>query len=103
MIDVLRGWYDRHFSDPQAVILAILLAVGFSVVLIMGEVLTPVIAAIVIAYVLEGLVKKLQTFKVPHLISVTSVVTFFVISLLIIFLVLVPLLSTVKSVLYRVA
>jgi len=58
MIDVLRGWYNRHFSDPQAVILAILLAVGFSIILIMGEVLTPVIAAIVIAYVLEGLVKK---------------------------------------------
>jgi putative permease len=93
MIGVLQGWYNRHFSDPQAVILAILLAVGFSIILIMGEVLTPVIAAIVIAYVLEGLVKKLQAFKIPHLMAVISVVTFFVISLLIIFLVLIPLLS----------
>ncbi len=93
MIDVLRGWYNRHFSDPQAVILAIILAVGFSIILIMGEVLTPVIAAIVIAYVLEGLVKKLQSLKIPHLVAVISVVTFFIISLLIIFLGLVPLLS----------
>jgi len=93
MIDVLKGWYNRHFSDPQAVILAILLVVGFSIILMMGEVLTPVIAAIVIAYVLEGLVKKLQICKVPHLISVISVVTFFIFSLLIIFLVIVPLIS----------
>lgn len=93
MIDVLRKWYDRHFSDPEAVILAILLVVGFSIILFMGEVLTPVIAAIVIAYVLEGLVKKLQVFKVPHFIAVVSVVSGFVLFLLFLLLGLVPLLS----------
>jgi len=93
MIAVLRSWYDRHFSDPQAVILAIILLVGFSVILIMGEVLTPIIAAIVIAYVLEGLVKKLQALKVPHFLAVSLVVTLFVLLLLIVFLGLVPLIS----------
>jgi len=91
MIAVLRSWYDRHFSDPQAVILAIILVVGFSIILIMGEVLTPVIAGIVIAYVLEGLVKKLQALKFPHLLAVSLVVTLFILSLLIIFLGLIPL------------
>lgn len=93
MIEVLRSWYDRHFSDPQAVILAILLLVGFAIIYFLGEVLTPVIAAIVIAYVLEGLVKKLQTLKVPHFIAVVSIVVLFSFFVLILFLGLVPLFS----------
>ena len=93
MISVLRSWYERHFSDPQAVILAILLLVGFAIILFLGDVLTPVIAAVVIAYTLEGLVKKLQRMKVPHIIAVVSVVALFVFSLLVIFLGLVPLMS----------
>lgn len=93
MIPVLRSWYQRHFSDPQAVILAILLVVGFAIILLMGEVLTPVIAAVVIAYVLEGLVKKLQRLKVPHVLAVTLVVIAFIFSVLVIVLGLAPLLS----------
>ncbi|MDH5472738.1 MAG: AI-2E family transporter, partial [Gammaproteobacteria bacterium] len=93
MIEVLRSWYARHFSDPQAVILAISLLVGFAIIFFLGDVLTPVIAAIVIAYVLEGLVKKLQALKVPHLIAVTFVVILFLFFVLIMFLGLVPLFS----------
>ena len=85
MIEVLRSWYYRHFSDPQAVILAILLLVGFAIFFFLGEVLTPVIAAIVIAYVLEGLVKKLQALKVPHFVAVLSVVILFTFFLLLLF------------------
>jgi putative permease len=93
MIAVLRSWYDRHFSDPQAVILAILLLVGFAVIMFLGEILTPIIAAVVIAYALEGLVKKFQRLKIPRIVAVVSVVTLFVFSLLIIFLGIVPLMS----------
>ncbi|MCW9013299.1 MAG: AI-2E family transporter [Gammaproteobacteria bacterium] len=93
MISVLRSWYERYFSDPQAVILAILLFVGFSIILLMGEILTPVIAAVVIAYVLEGVVKKMQCCKIPHLVAVVSVVITFLLSVLIIFLGLVPIFS----------
>jgi len=92
MIGVLRSWYNKHFSDPQAVILTIVLVGGFSVILMMGEVLTPIIAAIVIAYVLEGLVKKLQR-VMPHLLAVSLVVTLFVFAVLIVFLGLVPFFS----------
>lgn len=93
MIDVLRDWYKRRFSDPQAVILALMLFFGFAIILFMGQVLTPVIAAVVIAYVLEGVVGKLVRFKVPHLISVILVVLSFVILVLIFLLGLSPLIS----------
>ena len=98
MISVLRSWYERHFSDPQAVILAILLLVGFTTIMFMGDVLTPVIAAVVIAYVLEGSVKKLQRLKVPHFLEV---VILFIFILLVILLGLAPLLSKQLTQLFR--
>lgn len=93
MIEVLRVWYERHFSDPQAVILALMLIFGFALIAFMGDVLTPVIAAVVIAYVLEGVVSKLCKFKVPHLLAVSLVVIGFVVLLLILMLGLSPLIS----------
>jgi len=93
VIDVLRGWYERHFSDPQAVILALMLIFGAALIAFMGNVLTPVIAAVVIAYVLEGVVCKLCKFKIPHLLAVSVVVVGFVVLLLILMLGLSPLIS----------
>jgi len=93
MISVLQHWYQRTFSDPQAVVLALLLFLGFSIVLLAGEVLTPVIAAIVIAYVLEGAVKQLQKIKIPRLLAVVLVVVSFIFLVMILFLGLVPLFS----------
>ena len=93
MIEVLRDWYKRHFSDPQAVILALMLIFGFALITFMGNVLTPVIAAVVIAYVLEGVVWRMRYFKVPHVLAVSLVVVGFVVILLILMLGLSPLIS----------
>ena len=49
-MNLIRRWYERFFSDPQAVILALLLIFGFVVILTMGQMLTPVLAALVLAY-----------------------------------------------------
>ena len=93
MIDVLRNWYQRHFSDPQAVILALLLIFGITVIAIMGQVLTPVIAAVVIAYILDGVVRRLCHLKIPYVISVSLVVFSFVMLVLILLLGLSPLIT----------
>jgi putative permease len=56
--NILREWYDRYVSDPQMVILVVLLVAGFLVMLTFGKMLAPVLAGIVIAYLLDGLVEK---------------------------------------------
>lgn len=66
MIDIVRGWFEKHFSDPQAVILVVFLVFGSILILFWGEILTPVIASIIIAYVLEGLVCKIKNLGVPR-------------------------------------
>jgi len=60
MIEILKNWYERHFSNPQVVILALLLISGFTVVIAFGDILMPLLAAVVIAYMLEAPVLKIQ-------------------------------------------
>jgi putative permease len=59
-MEIIRQWFQRYFSDPQAILLAVLLLLGFGVVLTMGQMLAPVLASIVIAYLLEGIVAELE-------------------------------------------
>ena len=47
-------WFKRTSSDPQLVVLLTLLVGGFVVVITMGDMLLPVLAALVIAYLLEA-------------------------------------------------
>jgi len=76
---VLTDWFRRYFSDPQIVFLAVLLLVGFAVVLTMGDMLGPVLASIVIAYLLESLVSFLQWHGWRRLVSVSLVYSLFII------------------------
>ncbi len=56
-MELISAWFRRYFSDPQTIILAVMLVVGFGVVLTFGHMLAPVLASIVIAYLLEGIVR----------------------------------------------
>lgn len=69
----LTDWFKRYFSDPEVVFLAIFLLVGFAVVITMGNMLAPVLASVVIAYLLEGVVAKLERRRVPRLAAVLIV------------------------------
>ncbi len=93
MLDVIHAWYRRNFSDPQAVILVILLVAGFSVVLFAGDILAPVLVALILAYLLEGVVMALERWGVPRLAAVSFVVLGFIFLAVIILLGLAPLLS----------
>ncbi|AGA91353.1 putative permease [Thioflavicoccus mobilis 8321] len=77
-MQVLTTWFRRQFSDPQVLFLALALIVVFAVVLTMGQMLAPVLASIVIAYLLEGLVAWLQRRGWPRLVAVLVVYTLFV-------------------------
>lgn len=91
MFEVLRSWFRRYFSDPQAAVLLMLVAAGFGIVIFMGDMLAPVLAALVIAYLLEGLVRPLERAGVRRLHSVILVFTLFMTVLLFLVLGLTPL------------
>jgi putative permease len=72
-VQFLTDWFKRYFSDPEVVFLAIFLLVGFAVVLTMGHMLAPVLASVVVAYLLEGVVVKIKRYGVPRLAGVLIV------------------------------
>ncbi len=66
-MQTVLNWFRRQLNNPQIIILGIVLIVGFSLVVFAGALIKPVIAALVIAYVLEGGVRYFVMLKIPRL------------------------------------
>lgn len=90
MFQTLKNWYQQHFSDPRMVMLLLTLFVIFAVVLVMGDMLAPVLASIVIAYLLEGQVRKAVSWGVGRTISVIVVFCLFMLFVVFVMVVLMP-------------
>ena len=93
----IRDWFQRYFSDPQVVILALLLLLGFAVVLSVGDMLLPVLAGVVIAYLLEGIAALLERRGVPRLAAVLLVFSLFMAFLIFVIFGLLPMVSQQAS------
>lgn len=91
MINIVRTWFEKHFSDPQVIILALFLIVGFVLVLYWGKILTPVLAGVIIAYVLEGLVKRIEHLGFPRFLSFLASYFVFLASVAFVLIGLIPL------------
>lgn len=92
MFEYFQSWYKRYFTDPQAVLLVVLLIAASFVILFLGGMLAPFFAALIIAYMLEGSVHNLQTRKVPRLLAVSLVFLLFLAFLIFIVVIFLPLL-----------
>jgi len=70
MFDVLKRWVDGLFHDEESIILIFILLVGVLLVVFFGQLMTPIIAGMVLAYLLQGAVKQLCSWRVPHIVAV---------------------------------
>ncbi len=91
MLTMLRNWFHRYFSDEQAVLLGVLLLIGFGAVLTLGGMLAPVLAGLVLAFLMQGLVNSLERIGLPHIAAVWLIFLLFLSALAGILLVLLPL------------
>lgn len=92
MFKVFQDWLHRYFSDERAVVLAVLLVVGFAVILTLGGMLAPVLTGMVLAFLMQGLVNAFERLRIPQVVSVWLVFTLFMSMLGVFLLVLMPLL-----------
>lgn len=92
-MNIVARWFKRNLSNPQIIFLGLLLLTVFAVVLFLGDMLTPALASIVIAYLLEGLVGALQRRGLPRLPSVLLVYLLFVLFVVLVLIGVMPLLS----------
>lgn len=100
MIELVKTWYNRYFSDPQAIVLTVVLLIGATIILTMGDMLLPVFASIVIAYLLEGVVRRMQYYGSKRLTAVIFVFSVFLAFLIFIIFGLAPLFSSQLSELF---
>ncbi|PXX90770.1 AI-2E family transporter [Marinobacter vulgaris] len=77
MIRILRGLAHKYFSDEEAVILFLLILAGIVFVILFGAMLAPAIAAAIVAFILQGLVTKLNQLGVPEIVSIVGVFVIF--------------------------
>lgn len=70
MREVLTRWYQRYLSEEEAVILLMLLVVALVVMLVFGEILAPVLVAVILAYLMQGVANVLRHRGVPAELSV---------------------------------
>ncbi|MFZ6048627.1 AI-2E family transporter [Pseudomonas sp. CR3202] len=101
MLKVLRDWVQRYFSDEEAVVLAVVLVLGFTAVLTLGNMLAPVLAGLVLAFLMQGLVNLLERLRLPQTLAVWIVFTLFIGALALILGVLLPLLWQQLSTLFQ--
>lgn len=91
MIEMLKNWYNRRFSDPQAMGLAAILLFGFIAIYFFSDLIAPLLVAIVLAYLLEWPVRLLnEKLKCPRLLATTLVTGTFTGLVFLVVLVLLP-------------
>ena len=92
-MELLKNWFKQSFSDPQVVILGVTLIVGFAIIVGLGAWLAPMFASIVIAYLLEALVSRLQRLGMPRMPAVVIVFLLFIALLIFLIFGLVPIVT----------
>ncbi len=90
MKKLLHDFFDRYFHDEESIILLILLTVGLVVLVLLGGVLWPLIAAVIIAYLMQGLVNLLLRYGLSAGLAFAAVYTLFIGIFLLLLLYLLP-------------
>lgn len=69
-VDVLGGWVNRYFSRPDAIFLISVLLVIALVLYTLAGALAPVLTGLVLAFLLQGLVGRLEKLGSPRLLAI---------------------------------
>lgn len=91
MIEMFKSWYNRRFTDPQAMGLAAILLFGFVSIYFFSDLIAPLLVAIVLAYLLEWPVRLLnEKLKCPRLVAAMLVLGSFISLVFVVVLILIP-------------
>ena len=92
-MEVISKWVRLLLGNPQLVILVLTLVLGFGAVLWIGNLVAPIIASVIIAYLLDGFANPLMRIRIPRFIGVLIVYLGFLALLAFIVFAIVPILS----------
>lgn len=94
MFDLIRTWCRKYFSDPQAGVLLIMLVLAILVLAFLGQIIAPLLAGLVLAYLLDSIIKPLHHgVKMPRWAAITVVYIVFIAVIVLFFLWFMPIFS----------
>lgn len=71
MLSVFKGWMERYFADEEAVLVAVILISSIAIIVTLGVVLAPMITAVIIAFLMQGVVTQLKGWGASHTLAVS--------------------------------
>tara|TARA_R110001583_G_scaffold2477_3_gene18029 strand:- start:2588 stop:3670 length:1083 start_codon:yes stop_codon:yes gene_type:complete len=78
MLGIVRSWFDRLFAEEETVVLLLLIAAVLVLMLTLGNVLVPIVASIVLAFMMQGIIARLSRIGAPQWLSITVAYIVFV-------------------------
>ena len=70
MLEILNKWYRRYLFEEESVLLLILLTIAVILLMTIGDIMAPVLASMVLAYLMQGLALRLQSLGLPQWLGV---------------------------------
>ena len=75
---ILLDWFDRVFGHAEALILLALIALALIFLLTLGAYIAPLLAGLIVAFALNGVVNRLMSWRVPQILAILIVIALFV-------------------------
>ncbi len=93
MMSLFDRWRQQYLENPQVVFLVFFLVSVFSLIIFAGDILAPILASLVIAYVLDGGITFLKRYQVPRIMALLLIYLTFIAAGFVIAMFIIPLLS----------
>jgi len=80
MLEELNKVIKKIFSNEETIIFSLVLLIFFIVISFFGSVLTPFIISIIVAYLLVGMQKKIQSYNISEKVSLVITFSIFIVT-----------------------
>ena len=80
MLEQLNTFFKKIFSNEETIVFSFAILAFFIVISFFGSVLTPFMVSIVVAYLLVGLQKKIQSYNVNENLALIITFTIFIVT-----------------------
>ena len=78
MKEIIKKWLDQYFGTEEAILLTLILVLSLIVIVTLGSVLAPVLAALIFAFLLQGVINSLERRGVPRVLALGGVYLLFI-------------------------
>ena len=78
MLEIFNKWYRRYLFEEESVLLLVLIFVSVLMLMTIGDILAPLLASIVLAYLMQGVANLLTRHGVPQWLGVSLAFLIFV-------------------------